>query len=53
MVNNLRLEERLEGANSFRYWKTEILFVLEENEIQNHVKNEITEPKGEEEKTKY
>jgi len=50
---SLRLEDRLEGANNFRSWKTKILFVLEENEIQNYVKNEITEPEGEEEKSKY
>ena len=53
MVNSLRLEDKLEGANNFRSWRTRILFVLEENEIQNHVKTEITEPEGEEKKTKY
>lgn len=53
MVTSLRLEDRLEGANNFRSWRTRILFVLEENDIQNHVRIEITEPEEEEEIFKY
>lgn len=53
MVTNLRLEDRLDGATNFKSWKNGILFILEENEIHNHVKNVITEPEGEEEKSKY
>jgi len=53
MVTNLRLEDRLEGANNFISWKTMILFILEEDEIKNHVKKVIAEPEGEEEKSNY
>ena len=53
MVNNLRLEDRLEGANNFRSWRTRILFVLEENDIQNHVRIEFIEPEEGEERIKY
>ena len=52
-MNNLRFENMMEGASNFRSWRTRILFVQEENDIQNHVRFEITEPKGEVEKVKY
>jgi hypothetical protein len=53
MVPSLRVEDRLDGATNFRSWKTRILLVLEENELQNHVKEVIPEPEGAEEKAKY
>jgi hypothetical protein len=34
MVSSLRVEDRLDGATNFRSWKTMILFILDENEIQ-------------------
>jgi len=52
MVNNLRFEDRLEGASNFRSWRTRILFFLEENDIQNPVRLEIAVPEEEEERVK-
>ena len=53
MVLSLRYEDRLEGANNFRSWRTRLLLVLEENEIQDHVKMEILVPEGDDEKVLY
>ena len=53
MTSNLRFEDRLDGAKSFRYWKHTILLILEENDLLNHVKEIISEAGKEEAKTKY
>ena len=53
MVLSLRYEDRLEGANNFRSWRTRLLFVLEENDIQDHVKREIPVPDDDDEKVLY
>ena len=38
MVSSLRVEHWLDGASNFKYWKTRILFILDENEIQDYIK---------------
>ena len=53
MVLSLRYEDRLEGANNFRSWRTRLLVVLEENNIQDHVNKEIPEPEGDDEKIAF
>jgi hypothetical protein len=53
MVLSLRYEDRLEGANNFRSWRTRLLVVLEENNIQDHVNKEIPEPEGDDEKVAF
>jgi len=53
MVTSLRIEDKLDSASNFRSWKTMILFILEENDILNHVKGEISKQEGDEEKSKY
>ena len=52
MVPSLRVEDGLDGATNIRSLKTRIL-LLEENELQDHVKEVILEPEGVEEKAKY
>lgn len=42
MVTILRVEDILDGAANIRPWKTMILFILEENEIQDYVKKDVS-----------
>jgi len=53
MVPSLKVEDRLDGATNFRSWKTRILLVLEENDLQDHVKEIIPWPEGFGEKAKH
>jgi hypothetical protein len=53
MVTSLRVEDRLDGATNFRSWKTRILFILDENEIQNYVREVVSEPESDEEKARH
>jgi hypothetical protein len=48
MITNLRVEDRLDGADNFRSWKHRILLILEENELLAHVKQVLSEPEEEE-----
>jgi hypothetical protein len=43
----------LDGATNFGSWKAKILFFLDENEIQKYVKEKISEPESDEEKSKH
>lgn len=43
----------MDGGTKFRSWKTKIILVLDENEIQNNVKENVLEPKNVEEKAKH
>jgi hypothetical protein len=51
MVSSLRVEDRLDGATNFRSWKNRILFILDENEIHNYVKEDVLEPASAKEKS--
>jgi hypothetical protein len=53
MVSSLRVEDRLDGATNFKSWKTRILFILDENEIQNYIKQNVSEPESVEEKARH
>jgi hypothetical protein len=53
MVSSLKVEDRLDGAINFRSWKTRILFILDENEIQYYIKQNVSEPKIVEEKSRH
>ena len=53
MVSGLKLEDRLDGATNFRFCKTRILFILDENEIQNYVKENVSEPESVEKKARH
>ena len=50
---NFRVEDRLEGAIKFNSWKTRLLYIMEENEIEHHLTNDSIESEVEAEKAKY
>ena len=43
MASVIRLEDRLEGASNFNSWKAMILFILEDNELESHLKDQPEE----------
>jgi hypothetical protein len=53
MKRSFRVEDRLEGATNFRAWNTNILLILEENDILYYISEEIPELKEDEEKFKH
>ena len=54
MVSSLiRVEDRLDGATNFKSWKNRILFILDENEIQNYIKQNVSKPESAEEKARH
>ena len=53
MTNNTKLEDKLEGAENFRAWKYRVLLILEEHDLEDYVKGEVAEPKGDEDKSKH
>jgi hypothetical protein len=53
MKINLIVEESLEGSTNFRAWKTKIFLILEENDLLDHINQDIHEPKEDEEKVKH
>jgi hypothetical protein len=46
-------DERLEGDDNFRAWKYRVMLVLEENDLENLVKEEVPKPEGDEAKAKH
>ena len=53
MVSSIRVEDRLGGATNFKSWKTRILFILDENEIQNYIKQNVSYPKSDKDKSMH
>ena len=53
MSTIMRVEDRLNGADNFRSWKHRVLLILEENELLDHIKQELPEPEDEEAKSKF
>jgi hypothetical protein len=53
MSSSMRVENRLDGADNFKSWKHRIQFILEENELLDHVKKMLPEPEDEEAKAKF
>lgn len=43
MAYVVHLEDRLEGASNFNSWKVGILFILEDNELESHLKDQPEE----------
>ena len=52
MINNTKLEDKLEGAENFRAWKYRVLLILKEHDLENYVKEEVAEPEGDEDKAR-
>ena len=53
MTKNAKLDEKLEGVESFRAWKYRIMLILQENDLDKFVKEEVKEPEEVESKSKY
>jgi hypothetical protein len=53
MAPSTKLDEKLEGADNFRAWKYRVMLILEENDLENLVKEEVLEPEGDEAKAKH
>jgi hypothetical protein len=53
MSTSMRVEDRLDGEDNFRYWKHRVLLILEENDLLDHVKKVLPEPEQEEAKEKF
>jgi hypothetical protein len=53
MITSLRVEDRLDESYNFGSWKHKIILIIEENELLDHVKQVLPEPKEEEVKAKH
>ena len=53
MTSNTKLDEKLEGAQSFRAWKYRVTLILQENALENFVKELVVELEEDETKTKF
>ena len=49
MTNN----NKLEGAKNFRAWKYRVFIILEEHDLENYVKEEVSEPERDEDKVRH
>ena len=47
MVNNIRVEDRLEGATNFVSWKIQIIAILQELELESFIEENKELPKDE------
>ena len=53
MTKNTKLDEKLEGAENFRAWKYRIMLILQENDLDQFVKEEVKEPEEAKAKAKH
>jgi hypothetical protein len=53
MITSMRVEDRLDGADKFRWWKHKVLLILKENELLDHVKLVLPELEEEDVEAKY
>ena len=51
--HGLRGQDRLDGAYNYAIWKTKILVVLEEYDLEAYVKSDIVVPADNDQKKKY
>jgi hypothetical protein len=47
------LSDRVDGADKFKSWKHRVLPILQENDLLDHVKKMLPEPKEEKAKEKF
>ena len=50
MSHHTKVDENLEGADSFWAWKYRISLILEENELDFYINGEVPVPEGDEAK---
>jgi len=53
MITSMIFEDRVDGADNFISWKHRIVLILEENELLDHVKQVLLEPKEVDAKAKF
>jgi hypothetical protein len=53
MSTSMRVEDGLDGADNFRYWKHRVLLILKENDLLDHVKQVFLELEEEDAKEKF
>ena len=53
MSSSMRVEDKLDGSDNFRYWKYVIQLSLEENELLDYIKKMLPKPEDEEAKEKF
>ena len=53
MTLSTKLDEKLEGADNFRAWKYNVMLILEENDLEDFIKEEVPKPDEDEVKAKY
>jgi hypothetical protein len=41
MAPSTKLDEKLEGVDNFRAWKYKVMLILEENDLEDFVKEEV------------
>lgn len=49
----MKSEDKLEGATTFRAWKTKIDLILEKNDVLDNVKCKVSKPSDNEVQAKY
>ena len=46
MALSTKLEDKIEGIENFQAWKYRIGLILQENDLDNYVKEEVSEPEA-------
>jgi hypothetical protein len=47
MATKTNIDEKLEGVGKFRAWRYKVSLLLEENDLQQFTKEEVSKPEGE------
>jgi hypothetical protein len=53
MTPNTKFDEKLESDDNFRAWKYRVMLILEENDLEEFIKEEVPEPEEDVAKAKY
>ena len=53
ITNNTNIEDKVEGVENFQAWNYRVLLVLEEHDLEEYVKGEVVEAKGDEDKATH
>ena len=53
MAYSMRTEDRLDGVSNFNAWKARLLFIMEDLNLESHLKNDHLEACDDARKFKY
>jgi hypothetical protein len=53
MTTRTKINEKLEGVDSFRAYRHKVSLLLEEHDLEKFTKEEVLKPKGDEAKSKH